>query len=61
MVLREKKIMTNRNKPIKEVPCPYCFLFTPEWRGRCIHCGRDLELENRRGAAAPKRNKSKAA
>ncbi len=52
--------MTNRNKPIKEVACPYCFLFTPEWRGRCIHCGRDLEVEKQRGAAS-KRSKSKAA
>ncbi len=53
--------MTTRNKPIKEVPCSYCFLLTPEWRGRCIHCGRELELEKQSGGAASKRSKSKAA
>ncbi len=53
--------MTNRNKPIKEVACPHCFLFTPEWRGRCIHCGRDLEVDKQQAAPAAKRRKTKAA
>jgi len=32
-----------RNKPIEKVTCGNCYLRTPAWRTRCIHCERPLE------------------
>lgn len=27
-------------QPPEEVVCPHCSLYTPKWRGICIHCDR---------------------
>lgn len=32
-----------KNKPIETVMCGKCYLRTPAWRSRCIHCERPLE------------------
>ncbi len=31
-----------KKKPIREVACGQCHMYTPAWRERCIHCNRPL-------------------
>jgi len=39
-------------KPLPVVACRNCNLYTPEWRGYCIHCGRPVR--DRFSARSPK-------
>jgi hypothetical protein len=45
--------------PLTQIYCPHCYLATPEWRGRCIHCRAPLTAEransDRQPAAALKK------
>lgn len=47
MILEDKVNLMDKNKPIPEIVCAHCHLYTPEWRDRCIHCERKIEKPQR--------------
>ena len=35
--------MEQETRPLEQIYCPHCYLATPTWRAKCIHCRAKLE------------------
>ena len=35
--------MEQETRPLEQIYCPRCYLATPVWRAKCIHCQAKLE------------------